>query len=56
MKRIVIYESGNPTPQRNWDYVAHFDGDCQGQEHGDPFGRGKNPEEALKDFLETLEN
>lgn len=55
MKRIIItHQTGNPTPCRTWDYVAHFEGECEGPEHNDAWGEGATPQDAIYNFMEQF--
>jgi hypothetical protein len=52
MKKIIVYRTANVTPNLEWDYIAHYEGECEG-EHNDPFEYGHTPLVALKCFLEN---
>jgi hypothetical protein len=49
---IITSQTGNPTPNRDWDYSATLDG----YEGGEPIGYGATPELATAELLEQIEN
>ena len=50
-KTIIVSETGNPTPDRYFDYVAHYEGESENQE----YGYGKTKEAAIDDFKSQYE-
>jgi len=52
-KKIIVEETGNPTPHRGWDYVAYYDGLEYEPGNQYPFGRGATPEDAKAELLES---
>ena len=56
MKTIVTQDTGNPTPERSWDYVAYYKED-EGENDGvlNNCAYGRTPQEAIKNFKENQE-
>lgn len=46
---IITSQTANPTPNRNWDWQATF----EGYDEGEPIGYGATPEEAIKELLDN---
>jgi hypothetical protein len=48
--KIETYQTSNPTPNRNWDWCATF----EGYEPDEPIGYGATPELATAELLEQV--
>lgn len=51
-RKIIVEETGNPTPARYLDYAAMYEGLDYEPGHCYPFGRGATPQDAAIDLLQ----
>jgi len=57
MRKIFVEETGNPTPERSWDYCATYDGYDGAHDAGHQCqGMGKTKEEAIENLKECCED
>ena len=54
MRAITVFNTGNPTPNRNWDFRANFEDDLE-DGVGTVMGEGSTVDEAIAELITNAE-